>query len=58
MRRLLKRFGALGGALLLLNEIRGVMVAGAVLNGWAQSAHAHSQLGAVAQLITCGGFSC
>lgn len=54
MTSLLKRFGAVGGALLLLNEIRGVMVVGAMLNGWAQSAHAHPQLGAVAKLISWG----
>jgi hypothetical protein len=50
----LKRFGAVGGALLVLNEIRGLMVVAALLNGWAQSAHAHPQLGAVAKLVTCG----
>ena len=58
MRKLLKRFGAVSGALLLLNEIRGLMVAGAVLNGWAQTAHAHPQLGAVAKFIACGGLTC
>ena len=54
MRSLLKRFGAVGGALLLLNEVRGLMVVGALLNSWAQSAHAHPQLGAVAKLLSCG----
>ena len=58
MRSLVKRAGAVGAVLLLLNEIRGVLVVGAMLNTWAQSAQAHPQLGALAKFIACGGLGC
>ena len=58
MRRLVKRAGAVGAVLLLLNEIRGVLVVGAMLNTWAQTAQAHPQLGALANLIACAGANC
>lgn len=55
MQSLLKRLGAVGAGLLLLNEIRGLLMVGALLNSWAQSADAHPHLGAVARLIAFGG---
>jgi len=59
LRRLLKRFGAVGAAVLVLNEIRGVMVVVAVLNGWAESAQAHPHAETLANLVACvGGAGC
>ena len=55
MKSLVKRLGAVGAVLLLVNEIRGLLVVGALLNSWAQSANAHPHVGAVARLIACGG---
>lgn len=59
MRSWFKRFGAVGAAVLVLNEIRGVMVVAAVLNGWAESAQAHPHTETLAKLVAClGGGAC
>ena len=58
MRSLVKRVGALGAVLLLLNEIRGLVMVAALLGSWAQTAQAHPQLSTLARLIVCGGPRC
>lgn len=58
MRSLVKRAGVFGAVLLLLNEVRGLLMVGAMLNAWAESAQAHPQLSALARLIVCGGPTC